>query len=94
MKNKIKFYHKFQSHVLSNINGHEQERNAMYDSLEGYKGDIRVNDYSRRLTDKEVEKILFPKQQEKKRETKRNKKKKKKKRKRKSKRRKKKKNLK
>jgi hypothetical protein len=87
----MQVYHNVQSHALFNINGHEQERNAMYDSLEGYKGDIRVNDYSRRLTDKEVKKILFPKQQEKKRETKRNQVIKKKKRKRKSKRKKKKK---
>ena len=55
----MQVYHKVQSHILSNINGHEKERNAMYDSIEGYKGDIRVNNYRRNLTKKEVKKILF-----------------------------------
>ena len=72
----MRVYHNVQSHVLSNINGHEKERNAMYDSIEGYKGDIRVNDYRRKLTEEEVKEILFPKQQEKKRETRKRKRKK------------------
>lgn len=74
----MQVYHNVQSHALFNINGHEQERNAMYDSLEGYKGDIRVNDYRRKLTEEEVKKILKQdQQQKKKRETRKRKRKKK-----------------
>ena len=73
----MQVYHNVQSHVLSNINGHVKERNAMYDSIEGYKGDIRVNDYRRNLTEEEVKKILKQDQQQgKKRETRKRKRKK------------------
>ena len=56
----MKIYHKIVSNTFSSINGDEKEQNASYDSIKGFRGDLRVNNRYRILTNNEVEKILFP----------------------------------